>query len=159
MVWIREGLLDSPYRSTSFAKSIPAGKEIAQMTYRIEEPMDQQTCYEWGNLFASPWDELVNGMGARAAQMGLTQDLEGGDLVWRKGSDVRIKYCFVPDPTDIANVRRIFNDESNVAIPACFIIVRQPDDSETRGDIVFDIFRMSRESYLWHFYRVYTPPK
>lgn len=121
--------------------------------------MDEQTCYELGNLFASPWDDLVNGMGARAQQMGLSQELDGGDLIWRMGSEERIKYCFVPDPSDIANVRRIFNDESNTTVPVCFIVVRQPDASETRGDIVFDIFRMSPESYLWHFYRVYTPPK
>jgi hypothetical protein len=29
----------------------------------------------------------------------------------------------------------------------------------TRGDVIFDIFRLSPQSYLWHFNRVYTPPK
>lgn len=129
------------------------------MTPILEEPMDEETCFEWGNLFASAWDDLVNGMGARAQQMGLTQVLDGEDIIWREGSEGKVKYCFVSDPSQIADVRRIFNDESNVAVPTCFIIVRQPDESETRGDVVFDIFRMSPQSYLWHFYRVYTPPK
>ncbi len=120
--------------------------------------MDEDTCYEWGNLFASPWDELVDGMRLRANQMGLAQELDGGDLIWRMGTEIKMKYCFVPDPSDITNIRRIFNDESNTEVPMCFLIVRQPDPSETRGAIVFDIFRMSPESYLWHFYRVYTPP-
>jgi hypothetical protein len=31
--------------------------------------------------------------------------------------------------------------------------------SDTRGDIIFDIFRLSPQSYLWHFNRVYTRPE
>jgi hypothetical protein len=136
-----------------------AERMVARMNLGLEEPMDEETCFEWGNLFASPWDDLVNGMEARAREMGLTQDLDGKDLIWRDGGEDRVKYCFVSDPSRIEDVRRIFNDESNAALAVCFIVVRQPDASETRGDIVFDIFRMSPESYLWHFYRVYTPPR
>lgn len=121
--------------------------------------MDEETCYEWGNLFASPWDELVEGMSARARQMGLTQETADGDLIWLSGGDIRVKFCFVPDPSDIGRIRRVFNDDANTQVPACFVVVEQPDPSETRGDTVFDIFRMSSESYLWHFYRVYTPPR
>lgn len=120
--------------------------------------MDEETCYEWGNMFASPWDDLLEGMSSRASQMGLTQEIDGNDIIWVLGSDIKIKYCFIPDPSDITSIRRIFNDESNARVPVCFIVVRQPDPSEERGDIIFDIFRMSPESYLWHFYRVYTPP-
>ena len=66
---------------------------------------------------------------------------------------------FVDDPSDIEHVRRIYNDPRTAAVPACMVVVRQPDPTEKRGDVVFDIFRLSPTSYLWHFYRVYTPPK
>ena len=66
---------------------------------------------------------------------------------------------FVNDPSDIDAVRRIYNDEANVLAPVCFIVARQLDPTDDRGDIIFDIFRLSPESYLWHFNRVYTPPK
>jgi hypothetical protein len=65
----------------------------------------------------------------------------------------------VQDPSDIQSIRQIFNDGQNSALPMCFIVVKQPDPSDKRGDIIFDIFRMSAESYLWHFNRVFTPPK
>jgi len=35
----------------------------------------------------------------------------------------------------------------------------QQDPSDTRGDVIFDIFRMSPHSYLWHFNRVHTQPE
>jgi hypothetical protein len=121
--------------------------------------VDTETCYEWGALFASPGDDLVRGMSARASRLGLAQVIDGHDLRWVSGAETKVKYCFVQNPSDIESIRRIYNDDANAAVPVCFIVVRQQDPSETRGDIVFDIFRMSPESYLWHFYRVYTPPK
>ena len=125
----------------------------------LGEPMDTKTCYEWGNLFASTWDDLVEGMQTRASQLGLAQDIDGRDLRWVSGAETMVKYCFVQDPSDIQCIRRISNDETNASVPVCFIVVRQPDPSDKRGDIIFDIFRMSPQSYLWHFNRVYTPPK
>ena len=121
--------------------------------------MDFQNAYEWGKLFAAPWDELVDGMSARASTMGLAQEVKDESILWLSGNQIRAKFCFLPDPSDIEAVRRIFSDEENIAAPVCFIVVKQPDASEERGDVIFDIFRMSPESYLWHFHRVYTPPK
>ena len=120
--------------------------------------MDDKTCYEWGNLFASPWDEIVEGMNCRATQVGLVQVAKDHCLTWMKGDEARVRYLFVDDPSDVDAVRRIFNDASNINTPVVFIVVRQPDPTDTRGDIIFDIFRLSPESYLWHFTRVYTPP-
>jgi hypothetical protein len=121
--------------------------------------MDRQTCYELGHLFASPWDDLVAEMSSRAAQLGLDQEVHDQAIAWKSGQKTRARFCFVRDPSDIEAVRRIYNDEANAQAPVCFIVVRQPDPTDERGDIIFDIFRMSPVSYLWHFYRVYTPPK
>ncbi len=120
--------------------------------------MDFHNAYEWGYLFSSPWEEIVRGMGSRASEMSLTQEVRGRDILWLSGTQARVKFCFVPDPSDIEAIRLVFNDEENASLPACFIIVTQPDPSDERGDVVFDIFRMSPESYLWHFNRVFTPP-
>jgi hypothetical protein len=80
-------------------------------------------------------------------------------LVWRAGEEVKARFPSVDGPSDIGAIRRIHNDDENARARACFIAVRQPDPTEKRGDLVFDIFRMSPESYLWHFGRVYTPPR
>jgi hypothetical protein len=130
-----------------------------EMDQGLGEHMDRQTCYAWGNLFASPWERLVEGMRSRAAQAGFVQEDGDGCLTWKIGEEVRARFLFVDDPSDIESIRRIYNDEANVRSPVCFIVVRQPDPTDNRGDIIFDIFRLSPQSYLWHFYRVFTPPK
>jgi len=90
--------------------------------------------------------------------MGLRQENTQDSILWLAGDQPRVKFCFLPDPSEIEAVRRIYNDDSNLEVPVCFVVVRQPDDSETRGEIIFDIFRLSPQSYLWHFYRVFTAP-
>ena len=121
--------------------------------------MDEKECYEWGNTFAAPWGECVAQMSSRATVLGLEQEATDGCITWKDGDEPRTRFVFVEDPSDIETVRRIYNDEENLRVPTCFIVVRQPDPSETRGDIIFDIFRLSPVSYLWHYNRVYTPPR
>lgn len=114
--------------------------------------------YDWGRLFASPWPDRVAGMAERAEAEGLAQTVAGRTLTWTADGDAVVRYIFVDDPSDFAAIRAIYTDESNARVPVCFVIVRQPDESDDRGDVIFDIFRLSPRSYLWHFDRVYTPP-
>jgi len=121
--------------------------------------IDESTCYAWGTLFASPWAELARAMASRAEERGLVQEAGDHRLDWKSADQPRVRFLFIDDPSDFETVRRIYTDESNARVPDCFVIVRQPDESETRGEVVFDIFRLSPKSYLWHFHRVYTPPE
>jgi hypothetical protein len=121
--------------------------------------MDDRQCYEWGNLFASGWDEIVAAMGTKAVEAGLAQESGDDYVVWNKDGEAQVRYVFANDPSDIEAIRRIYNDDANISAPVCFIVVRQPDPTDDRGDILFDIFRLSPQSYLWHFNRVYTPPR
>jgi hypothetical protein len=121
--------------------------------------MDSRDAYEWGRLYSSPWEEPIQGMNTRASAIGLNQEVKERDIFWLSGAKPRVKFCFVPDPSDIEAIRRIFNDQENAYLPACFIIVTQPDPSDERNEIIFDIFKVSRQSYLWHFNRVFTPPR
>jgi len=98
-------------------------------------------------------------MAQRAQGMGLTQKQAGTTLVWLKEAEEHCRWLFVRDPSDIQVIREIFNNDDNVASPCCFVVVKQPDPSDERGDIIFDIFRLSPDSYLWHLNRVYTPPE
>ena len=119
---------------------------------------NDQACYEWGDLFASPWPVKVEAMGAKAAELGFDQEVAGPVLVWRQADEVKLRFLFVDDPSDIRAIRSIYNDDANVEAPASFVIVKQPDPTDDRGDIIFDIFLMSTRSYLWHFNRVFTRP-
>ena len=121
--------------------------------------MDEKQCYDWGRLFNSDWVSLVRGMAERAAAMGHVQEEQQRILIWRKDGAEQSRWIFVSDPSQIEVIREVFNSDENTKSPACFVVVRQNDPSEERGDVVFDIFRLSPQSYLWHFYRVYTPPR
>ena len=120
--------------------------------------MHEGQCYEWGLLFDSPWDEFVRSMAERAQESGLSQEVAGRSLSWLSGGRVACRFIFVDDPSDFASIRSVYEDETNARVPVCFVIVRQPDESDDRGEVIFDIFRLSPKSYLWHFHRVYTPP-
>lgn len=121
--------------------------------------MDDAEAYKWGDLFDSDWESLVNGMAARAQTLGLSQQIEHDALVWSSEDDEQCRWLFLPDPSDIQRVRSIFANDRHVNSPACYIVVRQPDPSDDRGDVIFDIFRIDSESCLWHFNRVFTSPK
>jgi hypothetical protein len=118
----------------------------------------KKKCYAWGELFTKDWDGLVNGMSARASAMKLTQEEQDGVLIWNRGPNEECRWVFVEDPSDVERVRAVYSNDENVRSPSCFVVVKQPDPSETRGDIIFDIFQLSPKSYLWHFNRVYTRP-
>jgi hypothetical protein len=120
--------------------------------------MDERECYEWGALFARDWDALVTGMSARADALGLSQEVREHVLVWKRGPDEECRWIFVGDPSSIDEVRAVYSDDENIRSPSCFVVVKQPDPSDDRGDVIFDIFRLSPRSYLWHFNRVYTRP-
>ena len=92
------------------------------------------------------------------AAMGLVQEEAQGVLIWRKDDQEHSRWVFVQDPSQIEVVREVFNSDQNASSPACFVVVRQNDPSDDRGEVLFDIFRLNPTSYLWHFHRVYTPP-
>ena len=97
-------------------------------------------------------------MAERAGVLGLTQAEDDGVLVWFKDEVEFCRWAFIGDPADVELIRALYARDGNVQSPCCYVVVRQLDPGETRGDIVFDIFKLSPKSYLWHFNRVYTPP-
>ena len=121
--------------------------------------MDDQECYEWAKMFVAPWESLVNSMSQRAQAMGLLQKDIDATLIWYKEGKEHCRWLFIQDPSDIQAIRDVFNSDENVNSPSCFVVVKQPDPSDDRGDVIFDMFRLNSDSYLWHFNRVYTPPK
>ena len=121
--------------------------------------MDTEECYRWGELFTKDWVERSREMADRAAAMGLVQEEGDGTLIWQKDSLEQCRWVFLENPTDKKSVRAIYGNDENIGSPACYVVVKQDDPSDDRGDVIFDIFRLNSKSLLWHFNRVYTPPK
>jgi hypothetical protein len=53
--------------------------------------MDDRQCYEWGNLFASGWDEIVAAMGTKAVEAGLAQESGDDYVVWNKDGEAQVR--------------------------------------------------------------------
>jgi hypothetical protein len=120
--------------------------------------MDDSECYEWADIFIAPWESLKSRMSERAEMLGLLQKESKGTLVWLKEGEEHCRWLFIQDASDIGAIRSVFDNDENVNSPSCFVVVKQVDPDEDRGDVIFDIFRLNPQSYLWHFNRVYTPP-
>jgi len=119
----------------------------------------------WGDLFDSSWQDIAEAMSAKAREFGLVQEQDEPYLVWKKKDEENCRWVFVNDPSAIQSIREIYNNEANAKSPACYVVVRQvqmsPDGGryDTRGDVIFDIFQLAPQSYLWHHNRVFTPLK
>ena len=120
--------------------------------------MDIEECYKWGELFNRECMSMVKGMAERAEILGLVQEEIKGILIWKKDKTEQCRWVYVEDPSNAESIRDIYANDQNIKSPTCFIVVRQPDPSDDRGEIIFDIFRLNRQSYLWHFNRVFTKP-
>ena len=142
-------------------KAAPMSPPVAPFTGRLTTKQR----HAWAELFDLPQVERADAMAARAQAVGLAQDDRKACLVWRDGGDENCRWAFVDDPTDISQVRAVYADDDCARSPACYVVVRQPNVSPagtpygTRGDTIFDIFRISAESSLWHHNRVYTRRK
>jgi hypothetical protein len=121
--------------------------------------MDDKESYAWANIFIAPWESRVESMSQRAQVLGLTQMEKNETLIWLKDDKEYCRWLFIEDPADVQAIRNVFNNDDNISSPSCYVVVKQPDPSDDRGDIIFDMFRLNPDSYLWHFNRVYTPPK
>jgi hypothetical protein len=120
--------------------------------------MDLEECYKWGELFNREWKSMVKGMAERAEILGLVQKEIKGILIWEKDKTEQCRWVYLEDPSNAESIRDFFANDQNIKSPTCFIVVRQPDPSDDRGEIIFDIFRLNRQSYLWHFNHVFTKP-
>ncbi len=103
------------------------------MPHLLTDAMDEEACYRWGELFASPWPELVEGMRARSAEMGLEQEAGENWINWTRGGTIRARFTFVDDPSDIEAIRNVYNDPANTAVPTCFVSCGSPIPASPGG--------------------------
>lgn len=134
--------------------------ESSKITKLIKKKeMDLKEAYKWGKLFNLEKEKRAAGMAKRANALKLIQKEENDILIWNNETLEKCRWIFVKDPSDIEAIRSVYANDDNIKSPACYIVVTQPDPSDDRGDIIFDIFRLNPQSYLWHFNRVFTQPK
>jgi len=117
-------------------------------------PLDRAAKRHWARIFTLPDPEYREALSEEARQRGLRQDTVDNAVSWVDGEGRRLMLLFrVPDPRDLDAVRRVYDTIAASDAPLAYAFVQQLPD----GDGTWDIFHMSRLSYLAHCNRVSGP--
>jgi hypothetical protein len=107
---------------------------------------------KWGRIFSLPFPRIAEALAPLAERHGLRQEARADHILWLgKSKKPAAMFCFITDPSDLAQVKRVYNRISRFSPRVTFAIVHQKAD----GSGVYDIFRFSERSYLEHHNRVY----
>jgi hypothetical protein len=107
---------------------------------------------KWGRIFSLPLPRIAEALAPLAEREGFRQEAESDHILWLgKSKNPAAMFCFIDDPSELAQVKKVYNRISRILPRVTFTIVRQKSD----GPGIYDIFRMSERSYLEHHNRVY----
>jgi hypothetical protein len=119
-------------------------------------PLIRTERQRWARVFALPEPEYLSALEAEAVARGLTQVLvaEGNAVAWVDGEGQELLLLFrLYDPRDLAAVRSMYETVAAHDAPLAYAFVHQTPD----GVGTWDIFHMSRLTYLSHCNRVSGP--
>jgi hypothetical protein len=108
---------------------------------------------KWGRIFALPLPRIADALAPLAEQHSCRQQVKADHILWLDKSKRPVAmFCFITDPSELAQVKRVYNRIAKLSPRVTFAIVHQRSD----GIGVYDIFRLSERSYLEHHNRVYN---
>lgn len=124
--------------------------ELFQMFY----PLGTAEQCHWAAILSLPEDEYVSALESEAAGRGLTQETLEGAVAWVDSEGRQLMLLFrLPDPRDLNAVRAVYDTIAANEAPLAYTFVDQVPD----GPGTWDIFHMSKLTYLAHCNRVSGP--
>jgi hypothetical protein len=125
-------------------------RELFTMFY----PLDGADQRRWAAALALPEPEYVSALAREAEARGLRQMALGDAVAWTDDDRTQLMLLFrITDPRDLAAVRRVYDTIAANTAPLAYTFVQQLPD----GEGTWDIFHMSKLSYLAHCNRVSGP--
>jgi hypothetical protein len=125
-------------------------RELFQMFY----PMSAAEQRRWAAILSSPDAEYASALEGEARKRGLGQGPVRGGVAWSDGEGRQLMLLFrLRDPSDLAAVRGVYEAISENEAPLAYAFVHQTPD----GEGTWDIFHMSKLTYLAHCNRVSGP--
>jgi hypothetical protein len=122
--------------------------------YRMFCPLEKTEQDEWAAIIVKPFDEYAAGLAEKAATFGCHQEVDGETVIWKGETGATEAMFFrIPDPGNLGAIRAMYDEVAEAASPLAFAFVNQRGDSRD----AWDIFHMSRLSYLCHGNRVSGP--
>jgi hypothetical protein len=122
--------------------------------FQLFYPLDGAEKRRWAALLSLPEQEYVAALESEARRRGLRQRVLDAAVAWLDPEDRELMLLFrVADPGDLGTVRRLYDTIAASEAPLAYAFVHQRTD----GDGTWDIFHMSRLTYLAHCNRVSGP--
>jgi len=125
-----------------------------QDLFRMFYPLGKAEQRHWASLLALPDDEYVSALNAEALERGLEQEIVDDAVAWSDADGQQLMLLFrLTNPRDLSAVRKVYDTIAAHEAPLAYTFVNQvPDGPET-----WDIFHMSKLTYLAHCNRVSGP--
>jgi hypothetical protein len=129
-------------------------QKLLQDLFRMFYPLSAAEQRRWAAMLALPEEEYVSALESEALKRGLQQAVVDGAVAWSDGEGHQLMLLFrVPEPGDLKAVRAVYETIAKNEAPLAFTFVHQIAD----GEGTWDIFHMSRLTYLAHCNRVSGP--
>lgn len=126
--------------------------EVAKLFY----PLDRTAQRRWARLFASDFKKICSRFSDLAGEWEFeSRSASDNTILWTdvKSKNSECMFCFVDDVTQLESISSIFDRIRQFRPVFTYAIVHQKKD----GEGIYDIFRLSRFSYLEHCNRVKNP--
>lgn len=128
--------------------------EILQSLFQMFYPLSRSEQRKWAEILCQPEEEYVRALEDEAEERGLRQRVLDGAVAWLGDGDRQLMLLFrISDPQDLQSVRAMYDVIAANEAPLAYAFVHQVPD----GQGTWDIFHMSRLTYLAHCNRVSGP--
>ena len=122
--------------------------------YRMFYPLDEAAQEEWARIVQLPEPEYATSLREQAEQRGFRQEEVDEALAWLgPAGNTELMLFRIPDPGHLETVRDMYDLLAETGCPIAYAFVNQ------RGDAAdaWDVFQLSRLSYLCHCNRISGP--
>lgn len=128
--------------------------EKLKALFRMFYPLERADQSKWAAIVSLPEPEYRSALEGEARERGLRQEEMEGAVAWLADDGRQLMLLFrVPDPRNLGAVRAIYDTIAANEAPLAYTFVHQATD----GEGTWDIFHMSRLTYLAHCNRVSGP--
>ncbi|MCL7972005.1 MAG: hypothetical protein M8866_07960 [marine benthic group bacterium] len=122
--------------------------------FRMFYPLSGAEQRHWAELLSLPDDEYVSALNEEALERGLQQETLDDAVAWSDVEGPQLMLLFrVSNPRDLSAVRKVYDTIAANQAPLAYTFVNQVPD----GPDTWDIFHMSKLTYLAHCNRVAGP--
>jgi hypothetical protein len=125
-----------------------------QDLFRMFYPLENTEQRHWATLLSLPEEEYVAALNTEELSRGLEQQIVDEAVAWSDADGQQLVLLFrLTNPRDLSAVRKVYDTIAAHEAPLAYTFVNQvPDGPET-----WDIFHMSKLTYLAHCNRVSGP--